>query len=393
MLMVTVASTPKLIKHQLKIRIFDVEANIESDSRVLIDLFEETYHYFRVNGTSMPVQQSVKCVLLTHPANPWNQPVMIVDEVVWPLQHPNLLTDPNLLTEYVYDNILLTIIAQVRTHFLIHAGAVADNGQGIILAADSFHGKTTLVLELVRRGFKFLSDETAALGRTDKRLHPFPRRLRVRPETWALTGFQKRSGMATRSDTFLLDIEQACSGSMGECVNIGHIIILRDPLEEERAHPVKSEGELRILVDHVDDAFLAAVRQIEGVIEVQVDHSYNYPLLKFQAVRRMSAFSQLEVLCQQERVLILNVFMGSAKRPAFDKPPRLEAIPASQAVIELLRRFQGGHKSAILGDEFGGNSTRLFMELASIVGQADCHQLFVGPLHEMADLVCGLVDK
>ena len=29
-------------------------------------------------------------------------------------------------------------------------------------------------------------------------------------------------------------------------------------------------------------------------------------------------------------------------------------------------------------------------ELAAIVGGADCHRLYVGPLDEMADLVCGL---
>lgn len=48
--------------------------------------------------------------------------------------------------------------------------------------------------------------------------------------------------------------------------------------------------------------------------------------------------------------------------------------------------------SELLHNEFGGSSTRLFMELSGIMGQADCHQLSVGPLHEMADLVCNLAN-
>ena len=54
-------------------------------------------------------------------------------------------------------------MTRVRSHLLIHAGVVSRDGQGIILVADARHGKTTLVLELVRRGFQFLSDEMADL--------------------------------------------------------------------------------------------------------------------------------------------------------------------------------------------------------------------------------------
>jgi hypothetical protein len=107
----------------------------------------------------------------------------------------------------------------------------------------------------------------------------------------------------------------------------------------------------------------------------------------------MSVLAQIETLCQEQQVLVLDVSKRAETQPAFDRPARLEAISQSRAVMELLRRFQGGHKSALLQEEFGGSSAHLFLELATLVGQANCHHLFVGPLPEMADLVCDLVNQ
>lgn len=380
------SSLKKSAIQQLKLRFFDLEANIQSDSSTYIHLFAQMYRRFRANGAPAPVQPPVEFALLTHADNAWGQPVVILNGDIWPLK------DPKLLAGHVCQSFVNAILARVRSHFLIHAGVVAYGGQGIVLAADPFHGKTTLVLELVRRGFKFLSDETAALGRADRWVHPFPRSLKVRPGTLELAGFpEAAAGAPAWLGKWLLDIEEIQPDSIGQAAPISHIVILQDPAEEGEERSGRPERVLGVLVDHLDDSFLTAVRQIEGATEVRTDVHHGYPLLKLRALRRTFVFSQIEALCQEHRVLVLDVVTGPLAHPTFEASARLEAIPRSQAVMELLRRFQGGHKSAILQDEFGGSSARLFMELAALAGQANCHQLFVGPLHEMADLVCGLV--
>ena len=40
-------------------------------------------------------------------------------------------------------------------------GVVSHHGEGVVIIADAEHGKTTLTLELVKRGFTFLSDALA----------------------------------------------------------------------------------------------------------------------------------------------------------------------------------------------------------------------------------------
>lgn len=388
-----VVSTRELATHQFTLRFFDLEATIQSDSSAYINLFAQMYRRFEANsggmlgyGVPSPAQKRAEFALLTGSDNTWGQPVMILNGDLCKLH------DPRLLEGYTYEAVLNAMVAGVRSHFLIHAGVVSESGQGIILAADSSHGKTTLVLELVRRGFKFLSDEMAALGRADQQVHPFPRSLRIRPGTLELAGFPEAvSGAPTWLDKLLLDIEEIQPGSMGQASAINHIVILQDPDETQPQPPAGPERELGVLVDRLDDTLLAAVRKIEGVTMVRPTVERGYPTLRLRAAHRMSVVSQIEAVCQEQQVWILDISKRTESQPTFETPARLEAIPSSQAVMELLRRFQGGHKSALLQEEFGGSSTQLFTELATMIGQAHCHQLFVGPLHEMADLVCSLV--
>lgn len=369
--------------HQLNLRFFDLDTHIRSDSREHLDLFAQLYCRLGNNGAAPPVQQQAEFDILTQTDNSWGQPVVNFDGEVWPLR------DARLLEGCVYESILKVILARIQSHVLIHAGALACQGQGLILAADSGHGKTTLTLELVRRGYKFLSDEMAALGRADRHLYPFPRALRIRPGTLERAGFSKAAhGAPEWLGKLILDIEQIQPDCLGEATPIKHVVILQNPSVKQQASPTQ---ELGVILDHLDEAFVDAVRQIEGVSRLRVGAKYGYPWLKLHATRRAHVFSQIEALCRARRFWVLDVITDLAQWPSFTAPARLESIPRSQAVVELLRRFMGGYNSAILG-QLGG-STRLFIEVADIIGQADCHHLYVGPLHEMADLVSELVCK
>lgn len=61
----------------------------------------------------------------------------------------------------------------------IHAGVVGWKGKAIVLPADSFRGKSTLVAELVRNGAEYYSDDFAVFD-TDGLLHPFHRPVAMR---------------------------------------------------------------------------------------------------------------------------------------------------------------------------------------------------------------------
>jgi hypothetical protein len=62
---------------------------------------------------------------------------------------------------------------------VIHAGVVAWNGCAMLLPGASHAGKTTLVMELLKRGAAYYSDEYAFLD-GEGRVHPYPRALMPR---------------------------------------------------------------------------------------------------------------------------------------------------------------------------------------------------------------------
>lgn len=66
-------------------------------------------------------------------------------------------------------------------YLLLHAGALARDGRGLILPAASGSGKTTLTAALLRAGFQYLGDEVAALQLATWRLVPFAKSLCVKP--------------------------------------------------------------------------------------------------------------------------------------------------------------------------------------------------------------------
>lgn len=79
-----------------------------------------------------------------------------------------------------FDGIIrITVGENAKDRVFIHAGAVGWKGKGIILPAESFKGKSTLVAELVRQGAEYYSDDFAIFDK-DGLLHPFPRIISMR---------------------------------------------------------------------------------------------------------------------------------------------------------------------------------------------------------------------
>jgi hypothetical protein len=79
-----------------------------------------------------------------------------------------------------FDSMLRIAIAEYAVGWVfVHAGVVGWKGKAIVLPANSFQGKTTLVRELVKNGAEYYSDEYAVIDKSGL-VHPFARDLTVR---------------------------------------------------------------------------------------------------------------------------------------------------------------------------------------------------------------------
>jgi hypothetical protein len=365
------------------LRFFDVRVGLRSDSSRLIEFYTSTYQRFLAQ--TVPTPADLEVVLLTSPGGRQRKPILSINGQVQ-------ILNPAFEDEsYLFDVVLNAILSRVRSHFLIHAAAVSYQGQGLLLAADPGHGKTTLALSLLRRGFHFLSDELAPLSRTERRVEPFPRSLRLRPGTLQLAGYPEAPpGTPTWFGKLLLDIDALQPGGLGGPAEINHILILKDPANEPAGAQEAPDKELGVFVDRLDENLLRAARQIQGVRRAWRSNELGYPVLRLCADQRMVALAQVEAICREQGVLVLDTSKRALTRPDFSGHPYLAAIPPSQAVMGLLRQFQPGHKSALLGADELGSAAGLFMALANTIEAARCYQLTLGWLPEMVEIICNL---
>jgi hypothetical protein len=118
---------------------------------------------------------------------------------------------------------LRCVSTTARGYHLVHAGAVARGGRGVLFPAMSMLGKTTLVVKLVTRGFGFLSDEVACFHRGTFLLEPFPRKVNIRKNSGELLGIPLKrlaeiGSLAEEGEEITVDIEDLVAGSLsGPC--------------------------------------------------------------------------------------------------------------------------------------------------------------------------------
>ena len=134
----------------------------------------------------------------------------------------SVIRDADRWRAYCESVIFHTVVAQRADRFLLHAGVMASGDRGVILCGEANRGKTTLVLNLARRGLTFLSDEIAWIDLDTHRVRAFPRTLGLREATLAMLGAaaQGAERRATRSlsgdDKWLVDLPALASCPVGE---------------------------------------------------------------------------------------------------------------------------------------------------------------------------------
>ncbi|HVG33092.1 MAG TPA: hypothetical protein VM911_08430 [Pyrinomonadaceae bacterium] len=88
-------------------------------------------------------------------------------------------TDMDQVLETFESDLRLFVAETARRKVFIHAGVVGWRGQAILIPGQSMSGKTSLVVELLRAGATYYSDEYAVLDERG-RVHPFPKTISIR---------------------------------------------------------------------------------------------------------------------------------------------------------------------------------------------------------------------
>ncbi len=373
---------------QITLRFFDTELALWTDTPMVATVCASLYGRFVHDGSGPAPATRVSGAVHAHEGNPWGEPVLVIDGEKQPLpQWPLWEGD-------ACDRAVGAALSRVRSHWLVHAAAVACGERGILLVADANHGKTTLALELARRGLGFLGDDFVALGRADRRLYAFPKSLRLWPQTLRQFGFDDMAEQAFYwAYKYQIDIETLYPHRLATPVPLTDIILLRDPAEAIEGQNDGLDHNLDLLPERYDDDLLDAVRRLDGVRHARAICCSERTGIRVRTRDRERTTAAVQALCQERGMRLLGFAERFEIMPDFSGPASLSSLSGRAAVFAIWQRLRGGVGLAPGGIEEPGQAARLFLELASTISSARCHELRLGPLADMADLVCSLASE
>ena len=98
----------------------------------------------------------------------------------------NHTTDPWSLAAAVRNAIVQHAEKRQQGMAVLHAGGVSKGDVLVLIGGPAGFGKTTLILELLRRGWTYFSDDLAMIEPASGLVHPFPKPLHVKgAATWS----------------------------------------------------------------------------------------------------------------------------------------------------------------------------------------------------------------
>lgn len=359
------------MKHSLHLRILDQQVHFRTDSAVLAAWLSHLCDRFRT--ATMPPSLEI----IVHSGAERDSGEQGFSNATLHLTLHNLPIDQQA------DIVLRAIYAHVESHLLFHAGVLSLVGihedatdAGVALVGPTGHGKTTLTLELARRGWGFLSDEIAALEVSTGLLSPFPRALHPRPGTLDLLGIPPP--VAGSSSWF--DIDQIIPGHLSGAAPLRCLFLL----ESDRP---TMETVLWLSLSHVEPALPFLLKQIPAVSRIDVDDTGRRLRLAGHDLTQNGVYYQIEHICREQQCRILDLSVQRVMPPTFQTPPKITALSLADATIALLPHLQSGRRSRLWYGPWQGSPLALFRTLATRLHGVACFRLHVGPLTATADLV------
>lgn len=399
------ASATATANFRYTFKFLDTPCIISTNQPESLVYFEKMYPDFTLRdpGEKGDGQQWVYYVI--------NNPKLSAKPFIWTKEGVYSCPEPRLLPSYAYSVIINSIIAQVQSHLIFHAAAVSRHNQGIMILGSSCQGKSTLTFELIRRGFHFLTDDIACLNRQDWRISPVPRSLGLRQSALELfKGFcqvnadslsaipGERKVLVNPMDIPEVRMSNPCLLRFVVCLSSlpkGPSLKEGCCAAEVKNGPGNLPGEERkflyISTDRFEDRIIDDLKALPGVERCEKYREKPFPTVRLTGKRGHFLLPGIENLCRKHRITLVHIAQGEQAAVDYSQEPRLEKIPKSIAIRELLRSFRGGWTSSLLGAAQGGVALML-LELSRIIKDVDCYRITPGELGKMADLIFGLAD-
>ena len=286
--------------------------------------------------------------------------------------------------------LLGAITDSVGGSLMLHGAAVSLGGAGVILAGPAFAGKSTLVVELMKRGALFMSDDAAPLDRTTGLLHPYPRAIGIRKSAGRERPEGALSGAAALElpHRWLVDPE-ALGARLPVPSCPPRFLFYLDPGGWATGRE-GSEVRYEIALASEPEGLRDELRRI-GARQIEPRPAQPFPLLSFTVPREGGTAAGLGDLQARHResVLYIEEIRPPVPRPA--GPPDLEKVSVSSLLILLARDLLNRGEGSRLMKAHGGKAASLLFELGALLRGVNAYLVSAGSAIDLAETVTDIV--
>jgi hypothetical protein len=339
------ALTPATVRehpaqHAAQFRFFDRDLVLRSDDASVVEAMRAVYARHAVPGETVDDRQAASLQIEVRAAGRVSPVIQVEGRRVH-------VPSPAQLEHYAHLVLINAAAAAASGVVVLHAGAVVRAGRATLLVGPSGWGKSTLTLELVRRGWGFLSDDFAPVS-TSGVVAPFPRAVNVTEQTLGLLRLDEpESGLRLASaggrQKWMLDIDTVYPGHLAEPAPMGHVFVL----SPSNAGDDGPDRRWTLQLDRVTDGLASALAALPGVQEVRRRWYEGTELLDVYVVPGAQIVTALDEVCRAHDVAVLAADRAPWASPNFAGQPRAAALPVVEGARAIL-----AHATSLSGQRF-----------------------------------------
>ena len=358
---------------------FNYTVAIATDSKKIIRVFEVMYSKFLKDDQP---ENSLDCYIITGSTHNKSSYVILTDKI-----YP--IADSDSIVFFAEALIFKALFNRVDDCFILHAGVISRDGKGFIIMGPSSFGKTTLVLELISRGYKFLSDECCSIRLNDHFIEPYPRSLGIKQDNpfYGAVDLKKKIHH-DRENKAMVECENIYPDCTGEPCKAYCLIVLKSSLQNSSLKEEEKIFELTLL--HDDRKAVDTLCSNESIKLLYKSIEANFVLYRFSFAPISSATKTIQDWCVGHEDNILFQVVLSNDRPDFNAKPTIKVMSKFDASLEVFKNLVNRSPESRFYTKFKKQNSLILYKIGEIIGNLDCYEMQPGVLKETANIIDSL---